>query len=298
LFRVIKSNGSDIEIKDTLRLPVPRCGEDGEAPSYPTPPSPMSLERRRKMGASDSPVMELDRAGGIDRATPDLGSETVCTQSELKCCDQVEDAILEVARKQAERLLDEAREKVALAEKDAREKGFAAGFRDGAAKCLEASEESLNEAKEVLDKARDQARRMIDQSKEGLVDLAISVASRIIRDEISLKPNTVMRLLDEAMERVDGQGVRTIRANPRDAVVLEENLPSLCDRWPGLADTVVMPERSIEPGGFVMESDIGILDCSIDSQLGRLRASLIEAFESLGDEAGTSTREGGEQQEI
>lgn len=192
----------------------------------------------------------------------------------------VHGVIIDLAKRQAERLLDEARQKATSIEKDAWERGFKAGFKDGMSKSLEAGEDLLRQTKQILEDAKAKARRILEESRYDLVDLVITVASRLIRDEVNLKPDVITRLLDEAAQRLDGQAVRALRANPRDVVTLEENLSRLHDRWPGAAGAKVVPDRSIEAGGMIIESDLGTLDCTIDSQLAQMRAKLLESLES------------------
>ncbi|HHY37832.1 MAG TPA: hypothetical protein GX507_02775 [Clostridia bacterium] len=192
----------------------------------------------------------------------------------------MQSVIIDLAVRQAEKILDEAGQKASSIEKEAWGRGFEAGFKEGMAKSLEESEGLLNQAKEILEDAKAKAGRMLEESKRDLIDLVITVASRIIRDEVNLRPDVIMRLLDEAVERLDGQGVRSLRANPRDVVALEENLGRLEKRWPGVAGAKVIPDKSVEAGGMIIEGDLGTLDCTIDSQLARMRSKLLESLDT------------------
>lgn len=293
LFRVIKGKQIKFEAQKVVELPAPLADKNVEPAETVEAAVSLDPSVTRSGAAVSLPDHEFDGVsvfpktvvGGSCAKTAGAGVSAE-TEKEGIVKDAaspgvaVQSVVIDLAIRQAEKILDEARQKAASVEKEAWERGFEAGFKEGMAKSLEESEGLLNQAKQILGDAKAKAGRMLEESRRDLVDLVITVASRIVRDEVNLRPDVITRLLDEAVQRLDGQAVRVLRANPRDVVILEENLGRLENRWPGVAGAKVIPDRSVEAGGMIIEGDLGTLDCTIDSQLARMRSKLLESLES------------------
>jgi type III secretion protein L len=76
-------------------------------------------------------------------------------------------------------------------------------------------------------------------------------------------------MVDEALRSLSAQQPArvVIRAHPDDRGVLEVRRQHWLDRNPGLATLQVVADESFPRGGCRIESDFGMVDASLDTQL-------------------------------
>ena len=101
------------------------------------------------------------------------------------------------------------------------------------------------------------------EAEEDLVKLAIAIARRVIRRELSTDPDAILGLVKAALARVDAREILRIRVHPEDAKALQTCLVDLA-----LPDKIEMAgDRGLERGAVVLETLRGELDASVETQL-------------------------------
>lgn len=105
-----------------------------------------------------------------------------------------------------------------------------------------------------------------------VVTLALEVARKIVRREVEQNPALLVAWAREAAERLHGAGELVVRVNPQDLELLRSSgvqvdRTDLGLRW--VADPAV-------DGGCVVESDAGVVDATVSTQLRTLRERLEE----------------------
>lgn len=152
-------------------------------------------------------------------------------------------------------------------ERQAYEQGFAKGEQDGrlaaqqqTAPLLAALETTLAE----LDGVRQKIRRHLEQE---VVELALHVARKVVRHELTVSKDTIVCVVQEAMTQLDDPGKISIRLNPDDLKKIRaagETLSSVMDNL----DTIRFEEDSgIDCGGCYIQTEYGEIDARIEEQL-------------------------------
>ncbi|MCB2169951.1 MAG: hypothetical protein KQI78_20000 [Deltaproteobacteria bacterium] len=152
-------------------------------------------------------------------------------------------------------------------ERQAYEQGFAKGEQDGrlaaqqqAAPLLTAMETTLAE----LDGVRQKIRRHLEQE---VVELALHVARKVVRHELTVSKDTIVCVVQEAMTQLDDPGKISIRLNPDDLKKIRaagETLSSVMDHL----DTIHFEEDTgIDCGGCYIQTEYGEIDARIEEQL-------------------------------
>jgi flagellar assembly protein FliH len=101
------------------------------------------------------------------------------------------------------------------------------------------------------------------EAEEDLVKLAIAIARRLIRRELSTDGVAILGLVKAALSRVEARDVIRIRVHPEDAKILQPCLVEL-----SLPDRVELTaDRSLERGAVIVETARGELDASVETQL-------------------------------
>jgi len=152
-------------------------------------------------------------------------------------------------------------------ERQAYEQGFAKGEQEGrlaaqqqTAPLLTAMETTLAE----LDGVRQKIRRHLEQE---VVELALHVARKVVRHELTVSKDTIVCVVKEAMTQLDDPGKISIRLNPDDLQQIRaagEKLSAVMDHL----DTIHFEEDTgIDCGGCYIQTEYGEIDARIEEQL-------------------------------
>ena len=150
----------------------------------------------------------------------------------------------------------------------AREQGFEAGRRQAleqvgtelrsAAAALAAAAQKLEETE-----ARWQAHVMAE-----LPGAAVEIAARILRQELTLKPEALVRVIRDALAAVTPAARVELRVNPDDLAVFDQHKSLLADAL-GSADVRLESSPDIRRGGCLVETEALTLAAGIVEQLER-----------------------------
>lgn len=156
-----------------------------------------------------------------------------------------------------------------------REDGFADGFQaglDAAAAQIDAELAEHRRAAGRLDRladalgdaVRDLAARdrvALEDIEADVVALAVSLAEAILERELAIVDEPVLEALRRAVRLLPDRGAPLVRVHPDDATTTSAAVAADVLRWP--AGVSVVPDRSVEPGGCVVE----VGSCRVDAQL-------------------------------
>jgi flagellar assembly protein FliH len=116
--------------------------------------------------------------------------------------------------------------------------------------------------------------RLIRSAEREAVALAIVIASRVLAAEVkesSLSPELVEDAVRETMERKHV----VVRLNPADRDALTQDGRPLEAMFPGAASVQFVTDESVSRCGCIVESNMGIVDAQLDTQLEQLRQALL-----------------------
>lgn len=174
------------------------------------------------------------------------------------------EALLAASRAEAERIRQAARLDADRIREEARREGLAAVEAEAQDRFFAITEASINQ---------------LARTEERIISLAIDIARRIIGDLPDHE--AAERLARAALRRAAGSGMVRLRVAPAHAAMLRERVSALLTEGRSRLDIVVTDDPTINDTGCILETDAGMLDATIESQLAaierHLRASLGEA---------------------
>jgi flagellar assembly protein FliH len=141
---------------------------------------------------------------------------------------------------------------------EARAAGFAAGERAANAKIepvMERLAKSIQDLSEVRGKLRKQA-------EADLVKLAIAIARRVLRRELTVDPDAMQGIVLAALDRLQARDISRVRLHPSQEAALRRHLEAA-----GVRAIELMPDTSLAAGDLLFETSRGTFDASIESQL-------------------------------
>jgi flagellar assembly protein FliH len=230
---------------------------------------------------ADKPIIARARPAGTRRLTPvpapapgggaplpGGGAVTVGKPTGLT-------AFLEMAQRQGAELVASARAQADGIADNARREGFEAGYAEGKAAAEREAHDLLTFAENAVREAVESRSRLIAESEEALVRLAVDVAERIVKADLQLHPDRVLNVLEGALRKAFVRDRLTVVCNPADLALIEEGQDALATQVGTLQHLELIGDRRVQRGGVVVRTDAGDVDATLDSQLERLCEAML-----------------------
>lgn len=160
---------------------------------------------------------------------------------------------------------------LAALERDAFAKGFAQGERAGAEVANQRGEAMLRRLTQTLEELTTLRSQMIHQTERQMVQLALAVARRIVRREVSLDQDLLIAMARVALDRLGESASVTVRLHPEE---FEATAAARASQFTGTNVTVVADAR-VGRGGCRVESDFGVMEAGVDGQIQELARALL-----------------------
>lgn len=217
----------------------------------------MGLIKRNRLEDKGTLVIERKPVVWVTRR------ETALPPSVLNL--SVEEEIVKV-KSEAETILERAKADAERIREEAREEGRRAG-RDEASSRIE-------EALATLNQAAKERKKIIRDSESEILRLALRVAEQIIRSEVSLHRDVCLNIVAEAIGRVSDREQVIVKVNREDAEYLKRYKERLAGMLDGIKSFSILEDSNIEPGGCVIETNLGFIDARISTKLKAIEEAL------------------------
>ncbi|OCQ54587.1 Yop proteins translocation protein L [Photorhabdus australis subsp. thailandensis] len=168
----------------------------------------------------------------------------------------------------AESLLDAARAQAKEIEREAqtvyeqqKELGWQAGI--DAARAEQAS---------LIHQTQLQCQQYYRQVEQQMTDVVLQAVRKILKnyDQISL----TLQVVREALSLVSNQKQVILRVNPEQAATVREQISRVHKDFPEIGYLEVTADARLDQGGCILETEVGIIDASLDSQLDALMSAI------------------------
>jgi len=153
-----------------------------------------------------------------------------------------------------------------------------AGFREGEAASRTAAQNEIRPLIERLAGTIDELAalrpRLREQAESDLVRLAVAIARRVVRRELTIDPQAISGLVKAALEQISaGERIR-VRVHPQD----EGTVRSFLVAAGRAASIEVAGDAALERGSAILETERGNLDASAETQLAEIERGLADRF--------------------
>lgn len=178
-----------------------------------------------------------------------------------------EEEIERAAAEERERLLAEARREAEEIRKKAYAEGFRQGWEEGRKKAeakLAEEEKRLAALKEEFWRLREEVLR---ESEPEIVALAVTVAEKLLKQELTLAPEKVRAMVRAACREASAQKKAVLFVSPEDLPVLERYKEELKREFRPEVELYFAVDPGIARGGCRVETDLGEVDATLESQL-------------------------------
>ncbi len=176
-------------------------------------------------------------------------------------------------KEKEEKILKQSREKALRAEKEAYEKGFAQGEKDGLELVQKRLETVLDSFGRVLGQMDRLHRELDEEHEREMVRLIFALTRKILRHELALPEGVIRETLRAAFQHVLEARNITVHLNPKDHQCLLSHPAGLPWQEKGDAAVKIQPDAAVARGGCFLETSFGEIDATLEGQLDQILAS-------------------------
>lgn len=188
-----------------------------------------------------------------------------------------------------EKILRQVKEKSLLIEKEAYEKGFAQGEKDGLELGRKRLETMVHQFEQVLLDIRRQREALYKEFEREMLELVFSISKKVIHHELTLQEGLVQKTLEEAFQNVVDRKRIIVHLHPADYQFLlnhSDRFPFIRGQTEGIR---VVEDPSISRGGCLLETSFGEVDATIEGQFAEIVSSIWSQWASQERETEKST---------
>ena len=145
------------------------------------------------------------------------------------------------------------------------------GYQEGIAK----AEKDIQEIREKLVDFFNTKEVIFDKFTTCIYDIAVEMAKRIIKKEVSDDKEATLSIIKGALEEVNKtENKITLKVMPQDVEIVRDKIPEYFKENYIEAKLSVVPDNSIKEGGVVVETSNGIIDATIETQIAIMEKAL------------------------
>jgi flagellar biosynthesis/type III secretory pathway protein FliH len=163
-----------------------------------------------------------------------------------------------------------------LARAAARDAGHAEGLAAGRAEALAALAPAAAALEEALASARAGAAASTEHLEAQAVELALSLAEKIVAGAVAAEPERVLDVVRGALRSLVDRERVTVLVNPDDLDLVREAMADMRASLGGIEHCDVQAERRVSPGGALVRTPEGDVDARLETKLARAR-EVVEA---------------------
>ncbi len=170
--------------------------------------------------------------------------------------------VISAARHQASQIIADAEREREIIRAQAREEGQAQG---------------LAEWNAILARSVQRAEELEKKWEAAMLQLSVRVAEKIIGEQLTLEPDRIVAIVREVLRGTRPGKHVTLQVNDSEAQQVRSHVDRLKQVVGANCDIEIVGSASIAAGGCVVESELGIIDARLETQLKCLEDVLVRA---------------------
>ena len=108
-----------------------------------------------------------------------------------------------------------------------------------------------------------------------ILEISVDIAKKIIKKEVESDPQVLINTIVDVLKTVSKSEPKiNIRVKPKAVQFIKDTLPNITYQYGIEANINIVADPSIEEGGCVLQTNNGIVDASIDTQLEIIKKAL------------------------
>lgn len=121
--------------------------------------------------------------------------------------------------------------------------------------------------------------RWLTEWEASAIRLSVSIAEKILRRQLDAAPECGQEAILAAVKQITGQPHMRLQLHPGDIERLGERAADVIGSLASCAEVTLVANEEISPGGCVIETQHGVVDAQIETQLERIASELLQEEE-------------------
>jgi flagellar biosynthesis/type III secretory pathway protein FliH len=153
--------------------------------------------------------------------------------------------------------------------------GFHQGEKAGYEKGRKSVQPHIESFVEIITAMQNQQQEVINQAEQFVLNLALKIVEKILGCEellnAKIDKTKLQQIVKEAMNQFSNSKKYNIRLHRDTAEVLEGYKPEILEKLPSQVELSITEDSSLKPGDCLVESEQGVLDARIETQLNKIK---------------------------
>lgn len=148
---------------------------------------------------------------------------------------------------------------------------FEEGYRLGLAKASSDMEDFRNQLEGFMNARKD----VFEYIAPDILEISVDIAKKIIKKELESDPQVLLNTIVEVLRTISKSEPKiTIRVRPQSVQFIKDTIPNITYQYGIDSKINIVADPSIEDGGCVFQTNNGIVDASIDTQIEIIKKAL------------------------
>lgn len=212
-------------------------------------------------------------------------------EQEMSLAQAEADRLIQNAKAQAEHIIEQAKQAAETevsriyqrASEDGYNQGYAEGHQKGqqeaSAAMRKAAQDAVDAVQRFLSQANQTRDAEIDKLSAEVLDVAVTVAEKVIHVSLKSSEEIIKRMIITATEKLKRRQWVQIYVADCDVKGVAQSDPSLAAALSSLSDHIkIVPMKDAEPGTCIVEMPDEIIDASASTQLENIRSVIHENY--------------------
>lgn len=182
--------------------------------------------------------------------------------------------IIEEAQAKADQMINDANEYAETIKNNAYEEGMNQGLEEGRVRAKAEQEQLKAEFDEECSKRYDEISKYENSLEEKFADIMIRLISKITGVLCEDRKDVIIFLIDNALHNVSKSKNITIRVSDGDFANVDSAKDKLKEKLTSDVELDIAEDSSLSENQCIIETDSGIIDCSLDAQLDNLKEKI------------------------
>jgi len=208
-------------------------------------------------------------------ARPAVDVDAIRAQAQTLVDDAARNAevLLADAHDRGRALIEDAAARADSIAQEARKRGHDQGAAAGREAADRSMDEMLETMRGLVEMARVERHKLIEEAEPELVRLAFGIAERVLHQQVALDRGVAVEMAKVAIARLIERDTVTVRVNPADLERMRDHRDELIAIG-DIRNLRVVEDKRVDRGGVVIDSVTGTIDARIRTQLDEARKIL------------------------
>jgi len=158
------------------------------------------------------------------------------------------------------------------------QRGLAEGIQKGRQEARHDLEREFSLVAELARQWREKIDETMQQAEVTVLRLAFEIAKKVIHSEIRLNADMIHYVVREAVKRISHASEAVVHVNPADLERLESDANLIREMRDRVDRVTFKADETVTPGGCIVETNVGLVDATLESQLEEIEKNLFGDF--------------------